>query len=403
MRRRSVRTISSGRESFEAHCRSIYDTWLRFPVGHHFQYSNLGIDLAGYILQRRSGLPFDHFVRRRLFEPLGLRRTTFNAAEIRREKDRAIGHTTGYTHIPVRVPMVAAGGLYTTVDDACRFMQFQLGDPAHLGGDASAAGPRPGVRTRSRDHPRARDPCARAWRWRVRVPVGHLLGARRGDRCRRTDQLDRAPVPVGARCRDLPRGCPAFPSASCPLSPRGVRWVVGRSGGWLQRERGRPGHVRGGRRPWRPGPGRRPASGSIRRSRRVRDRAGRAVPVPRSRRRGTCGVPRVHRRRARSLSQRRTGNRRRPSRRRRTGRGTGTTRFGRPASATEPPGYGRRTAYTSSTTGAAEPSAYTGTAPVCTSPQPAKPSTSPEPRPPTPTSASTSYDRLRGEEILVGV
>lgn len=121
-----------GRETFEAHCRSIYDTWLRFPVGHHFQYSNLGIDLAGYILQRRSGLPFDRFVRRRLFEPLGLTRTTFNEAEIRREKHRAIGHSTDYPRIPVRVPMVAAGGLYTSVNDACRFMQFQLGDPAYL-------------------------------------------------------------------------------------------------------------------------------------------------------------------------------------------------------------------------------------------------------------------------------
>ena len=121
-----------GRESFDAHCRSIYDTWLRFPVGHHFQYSNLGIDLAGYILQRRSGLPFDRFVRRTLFEPLGLTRTTFNAAEIQREKDRAIGHSTDYPRIPVRVPMVAAGGLYTSVNDACRFMQFQLGDPVHL-------------------------------------------------------------------------------------------------------------------------------------------------------------------------------------------------------------------------------------------------------------------------------
>ncbi|TCC32941.1 serine hydrolase domain-containing protein [Kribbella speibonae] len=116
-----------GRESFGAHCRSIADTWLRFPVGHHFQYSNLGIDLAGYILQRLSGVPFDRFVRRVLFEPLGLRRTTFNAVEIRREEDRAIGHASGHAHIPVRVPMVAAGGLYTSVNDACRFIQYQLG------------------------------------------------------------------------------------------------------------------------------------------------------------------------------------------------------------------------------------------------------------------------------------
>ena len=33
-----------GRRSFTTHCRSISETWLRFRVGHHFEYSNLGID-----------------------------------------------------------------------------------------------------------------------------------------------------------------------------------------------------------------------------------------------------------------------------------------------------------------------------------------------------------------------
>ena len=40
---------------FEAHVRSISDTWLRFPVGTGEAYSNLGIDLAGYILERVYG------------------------------------------------------------------------------------------------------------------------------------------------------------------------------------------------------------------------------------------------------------------------------------------------------------------------------------------------------------
>lgn len=34
--------------SFEAHVQSISDTWLRFPVGERYRYSNLGVDLAGY-------------------------------------------------------------------------------------------------------------------------------------------------------------------------------------------------------------------------------------------------------------------------------------------------------------------------------------------------------------------
>jgi CubicO group peptidase (beta-lactamase class C family) len=115
-----------GNESFAAHCRSISETWLRFPVGHHYEYSNLGIDLAGYVLQRCAGMPFHEFVRRTLLEPLGLERTTFDARVIARDAGRAIGHSTGYKRLPVRVPMVAAGGLYTSVEDACRYLRFHL-------------------------------------------------------------------------------------------------------------------------------------------------------------------------------------------------------------------------------------------------------------------------------------
>ena len=39
--------------TFEEHIASISDTWLMFPVGARWAYSNLGIDLAGYILQVR--------------------------------------------------------------------------------------------------------------------------------------------------------------------------------------------------------------------------------------------------------------------------------------------------------------------------------------------------------------
>lgn len=115
-----------GRESFQAHCGSIADTWLRFPVGHHYEYSNLGVDLAGYILQRCSGQPFHEFVRRVLLAPLGMKQTTFDVRAIVRDPGRAIGHAAGMKRVPVRVPMVAAGGLYTSVNDACRYLQMHL-------------------------------------------------------------------------------------------------------------------------------------------------------------------------------------------------------------------------------------------------------------------------------------
>lgn len=116
-----------GSASFAAHCRSISDTWLRFPVGHHYEYSNLGIDLAGYILQQMSGLPFAEFVREKVFRPLHMRRATFDHSVISTDRNRARGHNKDLGgRLPVRVPMVAAGALYTSVDDACRYLQAHL-------------------------------------------------------------------------------------------------------------------------------------------------------------------------------------------------------------------------------------------------------------------------------------
>ncbi|MGH3489658.1 MAG: serine hydrolase domain-containing protein, partial [Actinopolymorphaceae bacterium] len=141
-----------GKASFGAHCRSITDTWLRFPVGHHYEYSNLGIDLAGSILQRRSGLAFHEYVRRNLLAPLGLLRTTFDHRTIARETDRAIGHSARARRLPLRVPMVPAAGLYASVDDALRYVQFhlrageQLLDPALLGEMYRIPFPAPGQR-----------------------------------------------------------------------------------------------------------------------------------------------------------------------------------------------------------------------------------------------------------------
>ena len=122
-----------GNASFSAHCQSISATWLRFPVGHHQEYSNLGVDLAVYILQVVSGLPFHRFVDWYLLQPLDLHRTTFDEAVISREPNRAVGHSKQLgEHLPLRIPMVGAGGVYTSVEDACRYLQFQLAEGESL-------------------------------------------------------------------------------------------------------------------------------------------------------------------------------------------------------------------------------------------------------------------------------
>jgi Beta-lactamase len=113
---------------FDAHVRSISDTWLRFPVGTGYAYSNLGIDLAGYILEKVYGKPFASVMNDLVLAPVGMDHSTFDRERIRSTADRAIGHAMGMAAPLVDVPMTAAGGLYTSASDLARFLRFQLGD-----------------------------------------------------------------------------------------------------------------------------------------------------------------------------------------------------------------------------------------------------------------------------------
>jgi CubicO group peptidase (beta-lactamase class C family) len=72
-----------GSASFAAHCASIRQTWLRAPVGHHFEYSNLGIDLAAEILTTVTGTSFSTFLGRRVLDPLGASRATLTTGPSR--------------------------------------------------------------------------------------------------------------------------------------------------------------------------------------------------------------------------------------------------------------------------------------------------------------------------------
>ena len=111
---------------FDTHVRSISETWLRFPVGSGYAYSNLGIDLAGYILEHVEGKPFAQVMHDSLLSPLGMTHSTFDRAAIHASADRAIGHARPYPSPPLDVPMTAAGGLYTSAADLARFLRFEL-------------------------------------------------------------------------------------------------------------------------------------------------------------------------------------------------------------------------------------------------------------------------------------
>jgi len=56
---------------------TVIDTPLAFRPGQYFEYSDLGADMLGMVVEAVAGMPLDVFVRQRVFEPLGMNDTFF--------------------------------------------------------------------------------------------------------------------------------------------------------------------------------------------------------------------------------------------------------------------------------------------------------------------------------------
>ena len=92
-------------------------------------YSNYGASLAGYIVQRVSGQPFDDYVEQHIFQPLGMAHSSF-----RQPLPPALAPhlSNGYQlasqepHPYEIIPLSPAGALAATGDDMAKFMIAQL-------------------------------------------------------------------------------------------------------------------------------------------------------------------------------------------------------------------------------------------------------------------------------------
>jgi CubicO group peptidase (beta-lactamase class C family) len=115
-------------------------TPLQSEPGTKYAYSNAGINTAGRIIEVVSGMPYEEFLNKRLFEPLGMKDTTFlpSAGQLKRlataykpNKDKSdleetkIGQLTYPLGDRKRQPM-PAGGLFSTAADLGVFCQMLL-------------------------------------------------------------------------------------------------------------------------------------------------------------------------------------------------------------------------------------------------------------------------------------
>ena len=101
-----------------------------------FHYSDTGFIVLAELVRRVSGEPLDRFTRKRFYEPLGMRKTTFNPPATWRSRIAPTQFLRGrmlrgVVHDPrARQLHGVAGhaGLFSTVDDLGRFCRMLLGD-----------------------------------------------------------------------------------------------------------------------------------------------------------------------------------------------------------------------------------------------------------------------------------
>ena len=97
---------------------------LNFEPGTNWSYCNTGYNLAAIIVSRVSGMPFAEFCRVRIFEPLGMTRTSWRDDFRRIVRGRAIAYSEAKDGYRQNMPFENVhgnGGLLTTVGDLLRW------------------------------------------------------------------------------------------------------------------------------------------------------------------------------------------------------------------------------------------------------------------------------------------
>lgn len=110
----------------DEHMESISETWLKFPVGSDYSYSNLGFDLASSIVAKAAGKDFDAYLKSELFLPLGMRSTTSNQREVAQNPNRTDGHIPHVKSKHYPIPLPGSGAVYSSLSDMIKYTQLLM-------------------------------------------------------------------------------------------------------------------------------------------------------------------------------------------------------------------------------------------------------------------------------------
>jgi len=103
------------------------NTWLAYPPGQLWSYSNVGFSLLGRIVEVAAGEPYAQHLDDAIFRPLGMH-STWISSEISTRPGSAKGYRNGHTQDDFILRDVPAGGMNSTVRDLSRFLSMVFAD-----------------------------------------------------------------------------------------------------------------------------------------------------------------------------------------------------------------------------------------------------------------------------------
>jgi CubicO group peptidase (beta-lactamase class C family) len=127
--------------TLEETSRQIAKAPLGFQPGTRWSYSTAGLDVMGRVVEVVSGMPYDQFLQKRLFDPLGMKDTSFWIAAGKKDRwahsyrwvaqesklqDTTISFMYGTDVTDRERPPLGGAGLFSTAEDVLRFYQMVL-------------------------------------------------------------------------------------------------------------------------------------------------------------------------------------------------------------------------------------------------------------------------------------
>ncbi len=121
---------------------SLRGTSLVYPPGTRTKYSNAGIAVVGYALERTQKQPFADYVKHAVLEPMGLAHSAFTPeSALARHLAEAVMwsyDSREWVAPTFGLGMAPAGSMYTTVDDLARFVSVLFAGGRGVGGQVIA-------------------------------------------------------------------------------------------------------------------------------------------------------------------------------------------------------------------------------------------------------------------------